>query len=123
MTHATLPAYLVRPAATRVRRPLRPDLTPVVLPEPAPTRQAPADAALTRSPVRLASSAADLAPPPMRPGAEACLAIPSRMGDTLRYRDGRVTDMQGRPIEQPAAAPAAPSTNGFLGIRRHYLRG
>ena len=100
MTHATLPAYLVRPAATRVRRPLRPDLTPVVLPEPAPTRQAPAEAgvepaALTRSPVRLASSAADQATPPMRPGAEACLAVPSRMGDTLHYRDGRVTDMQG----------------------------
>lgn len=109
-TQSTLPAYLVRPATARLSRPRRPDLAPVVLPEPTPAGQAQiaarADPALTRSPVRLASSSADLAPPPMPPGAEACLALPSRIGDRLHHRDGRVTDLQGRPLPSSAAGAA-----------------
>lgn len=53
--------------------------------------------ALTRSPVRTAASQADLRPPPTRPGADAGLELPSRFGDRLHYRDGRVTDLQGNP--------------------------
>ena len=103
MTRPTLPAYMVRPATARLSRPRRPDLAPSPQPEPTPAGQAAiatrADrAAPTRSPVRLASSSADLAPPPMRPGAEACLVLPSRIGDRLHHRDGRVTDLQGRPL-------------------------
>lgn len=45
-----------------------------------------------------AASTADLAPPPPRPGSEAFLACPSRVGDQLRHRDGRVTDLAGNPI-------------------------
>jgi hypothetical protein len=48
------------------------------------------------------ASAADLRPPEPRPGSDAFLACPSRVGDTLRYRDGRVTDLAGTPIAQQA---------------------
>jgi hypothetical protein len=37
--------------------------------------------------------------PSNRPGAMDAFALPSRMGDTLRYRDGRVTDMAGNPVD------------------------
>ena len=33
-----------------------------------------------------------------RPGAQDALAHPSRIGDRLHYRDGRVTDLKGTPI-------------------------
>ncbi len=36
--------------------------------------------------------------PSTRPGAMVAFGLPSRMGDTLRYRDGRVTDMAGQPV-------------------------
>lgn len=36
------------------------------------------------------ASAADLRPPVPRPGSEAFLQCPSRSGNQLRYRDGRV---------------------------------
>lgn len=49
---------------------------------------------------RAAASAADLAPPPMRPGAEACLELPSRIGDRLHYRDGHITRMDGSEIQR-----------------------
>ena len=55
-------------------------------------------ALLTASPVRRASSAADLAPSALRPGAEAALACPSRIGCRLYHRDGRVTNLQGDPL-------------------------
>lgn len=35
----------------------------------------------------------------LRPGAMVAFALPSRFGDQLHYRDGRVTDMDGHPIE------------------------
>lgn len=35
----------------------------------------------------------DIAAPAARPGAEDALAIPSRIGNRLHYRDGRVVDM------------------------------
>lgn len=98
MTRPTLPAYLVRPATARLSRPRRPDLAPVAQPEPAPAGHAAIDAradraALTRSIVRLASSSADLAAPPPRPGSQDALDLPSRFGNQLRYRDGRVVDL------------------------------
>lgn len=55
--------------------------------------------ALTRGQPRAAASAADLAPPPIRPGAEACLELPSRIGQELHYRDGRITRMDGTEIQ------------------------
>lgn len=57
--------------------------------------------ALTRGQPRAAASAADLAPPAMRPGSEACLALPSRIGNELHYRDGRVTSMDGTELQPP----------------------
>lgn len=53
---------------------------------------------LTRSMVRSNASAADLAPPPARHGSLAGLEHPSRMGNRLHYRDGRVTDLHGKAI-------------------------
>lgn len=44
------------------------------------------------------ASAADLRPPVPRPGSEAFLGCPSRVGDTLRYRDGRTTRLDGTPV-------------------------
>ena len=37
-----------------------------------------------------AASAADLALPPLRPSCEAALECPSRIGDQLHYRNGRI---------------------------------
>jgi hypothetical protein len=56
---------------------------------------------LTRSPSHK-SSAADDAPPAGRPGQDNNLEHPSRMGDRLVYRNGRVTDMRGQPIHNDA---------------------
>lgn len=36
---------------------------------------------------------------PLLPGAEDALRYPSRTGNRLHYRDGRVTDMAGQPIK------------------------
>ena len=52
---------------------------------------------LTRSPARSLASAADLAPPPQRPGQDTNLTHPSRFGDQLHYRSGLVTDLAGKP--------------------------
>lgn len=41
---------------------------------------------------------------PMRPGAGDALRLPSRRGDRLHYRDGRVTDLAGNPITEQVAA-------------------
>lgn len=59
---------------------------------------------LTRGQPRATASAADLAPQPVRPGAEACLELPSRIGQELHYRSGRITAMDGTEI-QPAHTP------------------
>lgn len=53
---------------------------------------------LTRSPARNMASAADLAPQPPRPGSLQGLASPSRIGNRLHHRDGRVTDLHGNPF-------------------------
>lgn len=50
---------------------------------------------LTGSSTRRAASAADLAPQPPRQGSQAALGHPSRIGDRLHYRDGRITTMTG----------------------------
>ena len=62
-------------------------------------------ALLTRSPVRGLASAADLAPPALRPGSGDFLACPSRIGQRLHHRDGRVTDLDGYPIYSIGATP------------------
>lgn len=38
----------------------------------------------------------------VRPGADDFLSLPSRMGNRLHYRDGRVTDMRGVSIKGAA---------------------
>lgn len=45
-----------------------------------------------------ATSEADLRPAPARTGSLRFLDFPSRYGNTLRYRDGRITDMAGNPV-------------------------
>ena len=56
----------------------------------------PADAVLlTRSTRHRAASRADLANQALRPGSQAALEHPSRIGDRRHYRDGRVTSMTG----------------------------
>jgi len=50
------------------------------------------------SPSARAASAADLAPPPPRPGSLTALDCPSRIGDQLHYRNGRITDLAGNPV-------------------------
>lgn len=68
---------------------------------------------LCRSQRRAAASTADLANPPMRPGCDANLALPSRIGNRLHYRTGRITTMDGTEV-QPARrlADYRPSRNG-----------
>jgi hypothetical protein len=39
-------------------------------------------------------------PPLRREGTHVHGQIPSRMGNVLRYRDGRITDLAGRPLEK-----------------------
>lgn len=56
---------------------------------------------LTSSPTRHLASAADLRAAPVRPGGEQHLQPPSRIGDRLHYRDGRITTMDGTEV-QPA---------------------
>ena len=45
---------------------------------------------LTRSPPHCIASEADLKPAPPRPGSLHALDCPSRIGDRLHYRDGRI---------------------------------
>jgi hypothetical protein len=52
---------------------------------------------LTRSPARNKASAADLADQTPRPGSLQGLGYPSRIGNRLHWRDGRVTDLHGNP--------------------------
>lgn len=49
----------------------------------------------------MSSLTADLASQPPRPGTQGWDAIPSRIGNHLHYRDGRITDMQGRILHPP----------------------
>lgn len=42
-------------------------------------------------------------PAPLRPNAEDALRCPSRYGDRLHHRDGKVTDLAGQPIKTPKA--------------------
>jgi hypothetical protein len=92
---AELPMHMTR-APVRVAR---------VLPSQRTTDAAAKDAhtgverqLLTASPPRMQSSAADTRTPPTRTGADACLGLPSRYGDRLHYRNGLVTDMDGRHV-------------------------
>lgn len=58
---------------------------------------------LTTSPGRARSmTEADKLPPPMRRDGQEHLQHPSRRGNRLYYRDGRVTDLAGNPLEVSA---------------------
>ena len=41
---------------------------------------------------------AEVCMPALRAGADDALQVPSRVGDRLHFRDGRVTDLHGQPI-------------------------
>lgn len=43
-------------------------------------------------------SGAELSASAVRPGADAALALPSRMGDRLHHRNRCVTDLTGQPV-------------------------
>ena len=47
---------------------------------------------------RNAASAADLAPQAERPGSSQALNCPSRIGNRLHHRGGRVTDLDGNSV-------------------------
>lgn len=56
-------------------------------------------------PTRISNSSAkgryngdEVCMPALRSGADDALQVPSRVGDHLHFRDGRVTDLQGNPI-------------------------
>ena len=61
---------------------------------------------LTRSPSRGRASAADLAPQAPRPDSLRGLDCPSRIGQRLHHRDGRVTDLNGNLIKTNSERPA-----------------
>ena len=42
-------------------------------------------------------------PAPLRPNSEDALRYPSRYGDRLHHRDGKVTDLAGQPIKRTKA--------------------
>lgn len=76
---------------------------------------------LTKSPTRQAGGSADLATPPIRPGGEQHLRPPSRVGDELHYRDGRVTTLAGVEL-QPARAGIdyRPTHDGSIRARQVF---
>jgi hypothetical protein len=76
------------PAAAETIEPPAPSPDPAPLPAPGGAPCAP----------RRSASFADLAPPPRRPGADDALQQPSRIGNRLHYRDGRVTNLAGMPV-------------------------
>lgn len=67
-------------------------------PKPTPAQYVPARRERSSS-VMSAPYTAREYQPSHRPGAMTAFDMPSRVADTLRYRDGRVTDMAGNPIE------------------------
>lgn len=58
---------------------------------------------LTQGRATGAQGSGDSRPPVHRPGSDRFTALPSRMGDQLRWPDGRVTDLNGRPLLDRAA--------------------
>lgn len=78
------------PPATGTRQAV--DATPAV--NPADT------CLLTTRQRNRAASAADLAPAAPRPGSHAALSTPSRIGNRLHYRDGRITTMDGTTLKK-----------------------
>ena len=68
---------------------------------------------LTHSPVRRATSRADLRPPALRPGGQQFLRMPSRFGNRLYYRGGMVTDIDGNALPHVAwPAPGGDPEDG-----------
>jgi hypothetical protein len=89
-------------AAVQVAAGLEPEEPPCPAPAeppaPPPVERFIAPALPAPSAPRRSASHADLATPPRRPGADDALQQPSRMGNRLHYRDGRVTDLTGLPV-------------------------
>jgi hypothetical protein len=69
-------------------------------PDGTPLVSAPHKALLTTGRRHPGLSAAERMPPLRREGTHVHGQIPSRMGNVLRYRDGRITDLAGRPLEK-----------------------
>lgn len=69
--------------------------------DPAPPFTHVEEQVLKRSPPHRSATAAELRGTPPRAGSLAFLDAPSRFGNTLHYRDGRITDMDGAEL-QPA---------------------
>lgn len=66
-----------------------------------PTRFQPVDSADPRNIFsRPTYAGPELRPTSVRPACDAGLDMPSRVGSTLRYRDGRITDLAGNPITE-----------------------
>lgn len=69
-----------------------------VLTRPAKTHRPKAAVRICNSSTRTGYTGNELSTPCLRANADDSLALPSRMGDRLRYRDGYLTDMHGTPI-------------------------
>lgn len=73
---------------------------------PAPRLRKPRDARPVSplAPMARAASGRQYLPhelgPCTRPGSMRAFDLPSRMGDVLRYRDGRITDLDGNPVTE-----------------------
>lgn len=88
-TH-TLPAAQLRPSeATTLKRIWRDRSRPTT----ATSR------AICNANVRETYTGAEVCMPAMRSGADDALQVPSRINDRLYFRDGRVTDLQGQPVQ------------------------
>lgn len=62
---------------------------------------------------RMALGTGDMRPPVMRPGSMSSTQHPSRRGERLYYPDGRVTLLDGTPLQMPPGAEcAAPAHKG-----------
>lgn len=48
---------------------------------------------------------AEVCMPALRAGADDALQVPSRVGDRLHFRDGRVTDLHGQPVQPHVDQP------------------
>ena len=102
----TAPAHILRPAMLKVQTPAESALSALKADRRA---SAIARAANLRATPRLMAfssytpdgyDGAELKPYAGRPGTAQVHALPSRMGNRLRYPDGRITDLSGNLIDE-----------------------
>lgn len=63
---------------------------------------------------RTSLGSGDKRPPVQRPGAAQADQYPSRRGDRLYYADGRVTDLQGRPLQAQGPGRASLPAHEYM---------